>query len=695
MSAAAGRPGSPMPGGEPLLAPNPALVCAVVTRPQPQADEWVARLHALGQPAVALPLLQIAEAPDPAAVAEAWARLPAQQLVMFVSPSAVERFFAQAPAGMSWPAGQAGEGAPWAGSTGPGTERALQAAGVPASAIVTPPAAGGRFDSEALWQQLAPRRDWAGTSVLVVRGEGGREWLADTLRQHGARVHFVEAYRRTAPVPDAAGQAALARALAEPAKHVWLFSSSEAVRQLPALAPQADWSRGRALATHERIAEAAAALGFGRVDRVLPEPQAVRDALAPALAAPPMAHALAMPLAASPSIQSAPTVNDTAAPAVDSGADATSGAAMAAAVTPAAASGASAAAPPAAASSATVLSMRGAVIAGALVGALAVASLTLAWFTQQRVKSLEQELVRRQQDSQRQAIEARALATQSQEVARAVESKVALLEGRVAETALQRSQLEELIQQLSRSRDENVLADIDAAIRVAVQQTAITGSAEPLIGALRQAEERLARINQPRTERVRRALARDIDRVKAVALTDIASLTIRLDEAVRLADELPLLSQPDRRAAKAPAGEAAAPARKPAGRADAWFGWIADTWGSVTGRVWAEVRALVRVTRIDNPEAMLVAPEQAWFLRENLKLRLLNARLALMSRQFDTAQSDLRDAQSSLERYFDRSSRRVNTSIDLVRQVAGQARQLSVPRPDETLAAISAAQAGR
>lgn len=341
------------------------------------------------------------------------------------------------------------------------------------------------------------------------------------------------------------------------------------------------------------------------------------------------------------------------------------------------------------------MTARGFAIVAAVAGAFAVSALTLAIYTQQRVKTLEQELVRRQQDSQGQAIEARAMAKQSQELARAAEAKVALLEGRVAETALQRSQLEELIQQLSRSRDENVLADVEAAVRVAVQQTAITGSAEPLIGALRQGEERLARINQPRTERVRRALARDIDRVKAVALTDIASLTIKLDEAIRMVDELPLLAQPERRSAKPAAAEAAAPAKRSPSSAADWFNWFIDGWNSVTGRIWSEVRSLVRVTRIDNPEAMLVAPEQAWFMRENLKLRLLNARLALMSRQFDTAQSDLRDAQASLERYFDRSSRRVNASTELVRQVAGQARQMSVPRPDETLAAIAAAQAGR
>ena len=103
----------------------------------------------------------------------------------------------------------------------------------------------------------------------------------------------------------------------------------------------------------------------------------------------------------------------------------------------------------------------------------------------------------------------------------------------------------------------------------------------------------------------------------------------------------------------------------------------------------------MRVTRIDHPEAMLLAPEQAFFLRENLKLRLLNARLALLSRQFDTAQADLRGAQAALDRYFDRGSRRASAGRELLRQVAQQARQVGVPRPDDTLAALTAAAAGR
>ncbi|HEX5685700.1 MAG TPA: uroporphyrinogen-III C-methyltransferase [Ideonella sp.] len=331
---------------------------------------------------------------------------------------------------------------------------------------------------------------------------------------------------------------------------------------------------------------------------------------------------------------------------------------------------------------------------------LSVASLSLVWSTQQRVKSLEQELVRRQQSSQDQSTEARLLARQAHDAAADVAAKLALVEARVAESALQRTQVEELIQSLSRSRDENVLADVEAGLRVAQQQSAITGSAEPMVAVLRQADERLARYNQPRLERVRRAVARDLDRVRAVTVADVPSLSIKLDEAVRQVDELPMLVNPERKVAVPAPAAASAPPRDPSAsavrrQAEDWLGMLDQAWQRVAREAWAEVRSLVRVTRIDQPEAMLVAPEQAYFLRENLKLRLLNARLALLSRQFDQAQSDLAQAQASLERYFDRSSRRVNTTAELLRQVASQTRQVNLPRPDETLAALAAASAGR
>lgn len=343
----------------------------------------------------------------------------------------------------------------------------------------------------------------------------------------------------------------------------------------------------------------------------------------------------------------------------------------------------------------------GAALAAVLM-VVSVAALALAWKAEQRIGSLEQELVKRQQESAKQAVEAQMLARQASEGTAAAMAKAALLEARVAEVALQRTQLEDLIQSLSRSRDENLLVDIEAGLRMAMQQGAITGSTEPLVLALRQSDERLARFSQPRLEGVRRAIARDLDRVKSVGALDIASLTIKLDEVMRMVDDLPLLSVADpKRDLPRESARAAAAAAKPASAASApapKSGWPAawgEAWDRIGASVWDEVRSLVRVTRIDHPDAALLAPEQAYFLRENLKLKLLNARLALLSRQFPTAQADLQSAQQSLDRYFDRSSRRTTAASELLRQVAMQARQTTLPRPDDTLAALATAAAGR
>ena len=250
-----------------------AMPQLLVTRPQPQADDWVQRLAALGVEAAALPLLAIAPAREPAAVRQAWHGLAQQAMVMFVSPNAVAHFMALAPPDAAWPGGTLAAG------TGPGTRQALLQAGVPDTQVVTPPDAPAQFDAEALWQVLADRVDWAGRSALIVRGENGRDWLAQALQQRGAQVQFVEAYRRVAPTLGPAGQALLDGALAQPTSHLWLLSSSEAVAHLAHLAPGADWSLSQALASHERIADTARRHGFGRVAIAAPTALAVAGAL--------------------------------------------------------------------------------------------------------------------------------------------------------------------------------------------------------------------------------------------------------------------------------------------------------------------------------------------------------------------------------------------------------------------------------
>jgi uroporphyrin-3 C-methyltransferase len=159
-------------------------------------------------------------------------------------------------------------------------------------------------------------------------------------------------------------------------------------------------------------------------------------------------------------------------------------------------------------------------------------------------------------------------------------------------------------------------------------------------------------------------------------------LLVKLDELVTLAEDLPVAN------AVAPARGSQSGARKADETVAVW-------WARLSSLAFDELRSLVRISRIEDPDAALMSPEQAFFLRENLKLRLLNARLGLLSRQLDSARSDLATAGAWLMRYFDASSRKTQTTLALLQQVQGQMKALDLPRVDDTLAALQAAAAGR
>ena len=342
-----------------------------------------------------------------------------------------------------------------------------------------------------------------------------------------------------------------------------------------------------------------------------------------------------------------------------------------------------------------------------LVALLAAAGLLASGLLWQKVSNMQVELARRSTDSGAQAVEARTLARQAEEATRELAARLALQDTRISEVSLQRTQLEELMQSLSRSRDENLVVDFESALRLAQQQAQLTGSAEPLLAALRSAEQRLQRAAQPRLNPLQRAIAKDMDRIKAATLTDVPVLLIKLDELVRLADELPLANaMPLSGAARVAPGfvsssaSASAPlAASPAAATPlekllayltpaAWF-------QSILNNVKSEAGKLLRVSRIDQPEAALLAPEQAFFLRENFKLRLLNARLSLLSRQTEAARSDLVAANAWLVKYFDAASRKTQLAAQSLQQIQSQLKTSELPRLDDTMTALATAAAGR
>ena len=350
--------------------------------------------------------------------------------------------------------------------------------------------------------------------------------------------------------------------------------------------------------------------------------------------------------------------------------------------------------------------------------AMAVLALVLCGLLWQKFNHTPEERARRAQETANLAGDARRYAAQAEALTQELQARLAVAELRLSEVSLQRSQLEELMLSLSRSRDDNLVQDLESAVRLAQQHAQLTGSAQPLISALQAADQRIARAAQPRLNPVQRAIARDIDRIRGAALADIPSLVQQLDELARQIDSWPLLNQvgpghpvvpPKSRTHKADA-TVTAPAAPPselsmgaeASGVDAVPGWgeRLAAWGSMAWRrVVADVtrngRELVRVSRVDRPEAILLAPDQALFLRENLKLKLLNARLGLLARHVRSSQTDLLAVEAALLRYFDTAAPAIGQARSTLSQLRKELVDSALPRPEETLAALSVAAGGR
>ena len=287
--------------------------------------------------------------------------------------------------------------------------------------------------------------------------------------------------------------------------------------------------------------------------------------------------------------------------------------------------------------------------------------------------TLRQDLARRLAEGDTAARDARAQARQAGEQLVAQQAKIAVLESRLAETQSQAVALEAMYQELSSSRDERLLAEVEQAVVIAMQQLQYSGNVEAALIALQGAEARLARSAQAQFLTARKLIARDIERLKGIPGANIGGLSLKIESVVAAVDGLPLAYE------QRPAAVAAKPAARPAGK---------DFWGELGADLWREFRQLVRIERIDHGDPALLAPAQSYFLRENLKLRLLNARLALLQRDARVFREEIRQARQQLERYFDVRAKPVQAAQATLGTLAATDVSFDQPGLAETLAAL-------
>jgi len=246
----------------------------------------------------------------------------------------------------------------------------------------------------------------------------------------------------------------------------------------------------------------------------------------------------------------------------------------------------------------------------------------------------------------------RANLKEAQEGLREAQAKLTLLKNRLAESQTQQAALEALYRELAPSRDEWALTEIEQVLQLASQQLQLARNVPSALAALQLADSKLQRLDRPQFLPLRRALARDMDRLKAVPYVDVAGISLRLDQAIAAADTLPLALEE-----RLPPQPAPAPPADEAG------------WRHFLRAVWQDIRQLIRIENLDRPEAPLLAPQQQFFLRENLKLRLLSARFSLLFHDQQNFRADLAAADASLRKYFDVRSPAVASLQTLLKQL--------------------------
>lgn len=310
-------------------------------------------------------------------------------------------------------------------------------------------------------------------------------------------------------------------------------------------------------------------------------------------------------------------------------------------------------------------------LAALLVAMLALAAAAWSWSdSRERVRDLKTELGRRLAESGQDISETRLLARNADDTMRQVSEKVARIESQMATSQQQQLSLEALYKDLSQGRDQWTLAEIEQVLLTAAQQLQLAGNVKAAIIALEGADNRLQRLDKPQFTALRRAIATDLANLRAVSSIDEVGASARIEALAARHASWPLAS--------AQASEAQ-PAPRLRGRAT-----------DIGQELWAELKRLAQIRRIDGNEAVLLPPEQAYFLYENLRLRLLSARLALLSQDQTAFQADLQAVWQMLNRYFNTRDAGVAAAMKEVKRLSELQIAQKPPGIDASLAALEA-----
>lgn len=326
------------------------------------------------------------------------------------------------------------------------------------------------------------------------------------------------------------------------------------------------------------------------------------------------------------------------------------------------------------------------------VAMVAVLLATAVWYVHGRMGRVERDLARRLQDAELRDGQRDQQLKLLGDTLRETQAKGAVLEAKLADSLGQQSQLRQLYDEMARTRGDLMLADVENSIMIAAQQLQLGGNVQSALLALTDAEQVLARSNQSALIGLRRVITRDIERLKSVPLADFAAAVNRLDAVVAMVETMPLLADvqlANAAVSGARAGTGAPPQPGLRGLPERVARTGQQGWDAFV----AELRALVRVQRVDQPEALLLSPDQRFLARESLRLQLLNARLNLLARNEQLFRADLGRATAAIDKWFDGQHKSVVAAQGALRQLQATRLAVDLPSLAESVAAVRAARA--
>lgn len=222
----------------------------------------------------------------------------------------------------------------------------------------------------------------------------------------------------------------------------------------------------------------------------------------------------------------------------------------------------------------------------------------------------------------------------------AIQSELDRLDGNVKANGEQILEMQKSYRELTKGRADWLVDETDTILNLAAQQLVLTGNIQTAVGVLEHIDSRLSRFNQAELLPIKQAVSSDLAELKNRPYVDISGTALRLDRLETAVSGLPLILDGVLKPGVQVKNEAAS----------------ASWWQNVWEKSLGTLKGLVEIRRLENNDAMLISPEQAYFVRENLRLRLLDARTALMQRNSEVYQGDLNNAEAAVRQYFDANS---------------------------------------